>query len=112
MMNATNDISVSECVQLLQVGATLLDVREDDEFEEGHAPGALHIRMHEVPDCYEDLPRESVIVCVCRVGARSARVAEYLATQGFDARNLSGGMLAWVEAREPLESTGATARII
>lgn len=73
----------------------LLDVREAEEFRGGHVPGAVLIPMGFVPQRLEELPRDREIVCICRSGARSGRVAQWLNTQGYRAFNLSGGMMAW-----------------
>jgi len=94
-MAAPQDVNVAEALALIAAGASLLDVREDNEWDAGHAPGALHVSLSEVPDQVADLARDRVIVCVCRSGARSARAANYLLEQGFQAVNLEGGMIAW-----------------
>ncbi|OBR66883.1 sulfurtransferase [Paenibacillus oryzae] len=74
----------------------LIDVREPDEWEEGHIKEARSIplsqfqaRAHEVHDVEGD------VVFICRSGARSGRVCEFLTLQGFDVANVVGGMLAW-----------------
>jgi len=86
-------------------GAHLLDVREDDEWRAGHAPGAQHLPMHEVPARLGEVPAGPPVVVVCRSGARSAQVTAYLRAQGRDdVANLSGGMLDWVARGRPLES--------
>jgi rhodanese-related sulfurtransferase len=83
-------------------GWMLLDVRTDAEWADGRIAGAVHIpmdqlmgRMHEVGDR---------VVCVCAVGARSGRVAEYLNAQGYEAVNLEGGIYAWADAGLHLET--------
>lgn len=83
--------------------ATLLDVREDDEWESGHAEGALHIPMGEVPQRLADLP-EGPLHVVCRAGGRSLRVAQWLQENGYDVVNVEGGMGAWAEAGRPMVS--------
>lgn len=87
-------------------GGLLLDVREDDEWAAGHAEGALHIPMSDFVGRFGELTErtgegERVFV-VCRVGGRSAQVAQYLLRQGLDAVNVDGGMLAWEAAGRPL----------
>lgn len=81
--------------------AVLLDVREDDEWAAGHAPGAVHVPMGQLTP--ESLPEGSPVYCICRSGNRSLQVAEVLVAAGLDARNVSGGMLAWVDAGLPVE---------
>ena len=85
--------------------ATLLDVREDDEWVAGHAPDAVHVPMSQFLSRLDDVP-EGPLAVVCRVGGRSAQVAAYLVGQGREAVNVSGGMLAWEAAGRPVVSEG------
>ncbi|MFJ6747880.1 MULTISPECIES: rhodanese-like domain-containing protein [unclassified Streptomyces] len=84
----------------------LLDVRENDEWEAGHAEGALHIPMSEFVARYGELteaaPQDGKVYVLCRVGGRSAQVANYLIQQGIDAVNVSGGMQAWEATGRPV----------
>ncbi|GGU58782.1 sulfurtransferase [Streptomyces albospinus] len=86
----------------LASGDFLLDVREDDEWEAGHAEGALHIPMSEFVARYGELteaaPEGGKVFVLCRAGGRSAQVAQYLLQQGIDAVNVAGGMQAWEAA--------------
>jgi rhodanese-related sulfurtransferase len=101
MVEARN-VSVAEAIALVEEGALLVDVREDNEWESGRAPNATHIALNSVPDHLEELPSDRTIVFVCRSGARSGRATKFLAEQGRDAVNLEGGMLAWSAEGEPL----------
>ncbi len=94
-MTPVENIDVARALELLDGGAVLLDVREDDEWRAGHSPLATHIPLSSVPDAVDDLAHERRIVCVCRSGGRSARAAQFLTEQGFDVVNLEGGMTAW-----------------
>ncbi len=76
---------------------TLLDVREPWEEDIARLPGALEIPMNDVPSRLAELPKDREIVVICRSGARSARIAEYLDRMGYRATNLTGGMLAWIQ---------------
>jgi rhodanese-related sulfurtransferase len=82
--------------------AFLLDVREDVEWQEGHAPTAVHIPMYDVPPRLAELPTDQPIAVICHVGARSAQVAHWLRTQGYDAHNVEGGMEAWAAVGLPV----------
>jgi len=73
----------------------LLDVREPDEYAAGHAPDAVFMPLGTVSERWSTLPGDRPVVCVCRSGARSARVTAFLLEQGLDAANLAGGMQAW-----------------
>lgn len=80
----------------------LLDVRGEDEWTAGHAPTAVWMPLGRVESARFELPINRRIVCVCRVGERSARAAAVLLQMGFDAVNLAGGMLAWQEQGLPV----------
>jgi rhodanese-related sulfurtransferase len=88
--------------QLVEQGAILLDVREDHEWQAGHAPEATHLPMSRIGASVAELPADRLIVCVCHVGARSAAVAEALNNAGYSATNLAGGMNAWEAAGLPV----------
>ena len=84
----------------------LVDVREPDEFtgELGHVPGAELVPLATLPDAAACWTPEREVVLVCRSGGRSARAAIALAGRGFrHLYNLRGGMLAWNDARLPVE---------
>ena len=79
----------------LAADMVLIDVREQHEWDAGHAVCALHVPMGEVPSRFGDLPSQGEVVVVCHVGGRSARVTQWLLDQGYPCRNLSGGMIAY-----------------
>ncbi|MFC9893175.1 rhodanese-like domain-containing protein [Nocardia sp. NPDC127579] len=89
-----------------EAGPILLDVREDDEWELGHAPGAIHIPMVDVPARIDELEFDVDLYVVCRQGGRSIEVARYLAHVGFDAIQVNGGMVAWQQQGRPLAAEG------
>jgi rhodanese-related sulfurtransferase len=82
--------------------AVLLDVREHDEWQRGHAPDARHIPMGEIPARLGELDSDATLFVVCHGGGRSQRVAQYLVGNGYRAVNVSGGMLAWAGAGRPV----------
>ena len=83
-------------------GAMLLDVRNADEWEAGHVEGATSIPMHQIVDRQGELPTNREIVVICKVGGRSAKVAEALVTAGYAAANVAGGAEAWQAAGFPI----------
>ncbi len=104
---AMDDVDVPQCeVSELpdEFGGTavLLDVREPDEWRDGHAPGAQHIPLGEVPGRLGEIDSEKELFVVCHFGGRSQRVAQYLVRNGFDAVNVVGGMAAWVASGRPV----------
>lgn len=92
----------------------LLDVREPGEWSAGHAPGAHHIPMMEIPARLAELPTERDVMVVCRSGGRSGQVVAYLMGNGWDnVRNVEGGMQDWAAAGRPLVSEdGQRARVL
>ena len=98
----------------VQDGAYLLDVREPDEWTAGHAPGAHHVPMMEVPARIAEIPTDVEVVVVCRAGGRSGQVVSYLMGNGWDnVRNLDGGMQSWAAAgREVVSEDGQPARVL
>ncbi len=93
--------------------AALLDVRENDEWEAGHAPGARHLPMSELTARLDELPDDDPLYVVCRSGGRSARVVAYLAGQGYPAVNVDGGMQTWAaQGREVVTDNGNPPEII
>ena len=86
-------VSVTE----IPAEAVLLDVREQDEWDAGHAERATHLPLSDLPERLGDLPEDQVYV-ICRSGGRSARATAWLNQNGFTAVNVDGGMGAWQEA--------------
>ena len=84
----------------------LLDVREDNEFKQGHIINARHIPLSEVEARLSELEgcRDQSLLVYCRSGARAARAAATLKKNGFEkVIKLDGGVMAWTSANLPLE---------
>jgi rhodanese-related sulfurtransferase len=94
--------------------AYLLDVREPDEWQAGHAPGAHHLPMMEIPARMAEVPTDVEVVVVCRSGGRSGQVVSYLMGNGWDnVRNLDGGMQSWhAGGRELVSENGQPAHVL
>lgn len=90
----------------LDAGAPLFDVRQPDEYEQGHAPGARLVPLGEVPDRLGEFPTDQTVYVICRSGGRSGKAVEHLRANGIDAVNVAGGTLAWVEAGNAVEQGG------
>jgi rhodanese-related sulfurtransferase len=90
----------------------LLDVREPGEWVLGHAVGATHVPMGQIPDRLTELPTDRDVVVVCHVGGRSARVTAWLMSQGYQCRNLTGGMLAYAAVGLPLASENGQTPVV
>jgi rhodanese-related sulfurtransferase len=98
------EMSPQQAEELIREGgAQLVDVREPYENEAGRIAGSLHIELQRLPDEAAALDRERPILFYCRSGSRSALAAEAFAAAGYEARNLDGGLEAWVGAGLPIE---------
>ncbi|WP_017615756.1 rhodanese-like domain-containing protein [Nocardiopsis salina] len=86
--------------------AFLLDVRENDEWDAGHAPGAVHIPLGTLGDRAIEVPQDQKIYVICRSGGRSGQAATALNQAGWDAVNVAGGMQDWAGSERDMESTG------
>lgn len=106
------EVDPEEAAELIANGAYLLDVREHDEWDAGHAPQAHHIPLGDLEARYPEVPSDQVVVCVCRGGGRSARAAMALATVGYETVNLAGGMRAWAAADLPVVGDGGEGTVI
>jgi rhodanese-related sulfurtransferase len=92
------EIDIDEAARRIAAGTPVIDVREPDEYEDGHVPGAPLIPLAVVPDHVSDVPASGEVLIICKVGGRSRKAAEYLRGQGIDAINIAGGTLAWMDA--------------
>ena len=81
----------------------VLDVRQPDEYRQGHIAGAKLIPLNELHRRMKELPQGREIVCVCASGSRSASAAKILSKDGFSVFDMQGGMLAWRRAKLPVQ---------
>jgi rhodanese-related sulfurtransferase len=106
-----DEVSPQDAIGLHERGATLLDVREDDEWAAGHAPEAIHVPLARVGDAASRFAGQEVLT-VCRSGGRSAKAAETLAQAGIRVHNVAGGMTSWAAAGLPIvRDDGAPAAV-
>ena len=92
------EVSAAEASQEQAQGAVLIDVRESDEFENGHAQGAIHLSKGVVElGIEETVPNVSTpIILYCGGGSRSAIAADNLQKMGYtNVASLAGGLRAW-----------------
>src|SRR5919198_4798176 len=86
-------------------GAVVLDVRDDDEYEEAHIPGSLHIPYGHLLERLDELPSDRTIAAVCSGGKRSGLAASLLQREGFDdvIHVGHGGVGTWRDRGHPVE---------
>ncbi len=98
--NETREVDSADAHRLMEHGAILLDVREDDEWAAGHAPGAVHMPLSVLDPA--GVPEGQPVLTVCRSGRRSAHARAALSGAGRDAINVAGGMEGWRDAGRPV----------
>ncbi len=81
----------------------LLDVRQPDEYKEGHIAGSKLIPLGDLGKRMKEIPQDKEILCICRSGSRSGMAASQLAQAGYKVINLNGGMMAWSSAGLPMK---------
>jgi len=90
------EISVAEAAAQRDAGAFILDVREPDEWEAVHIPGATLIPLDQLADRVAEVPADQPIVVVCRSGNRSRAGRDILIDAGFDqVTSMAGGLNEW-----------------
>ena len=90
--------------KLKKAEAVVIDVRDKDEWDQGHIPGAVHMSRGTIEfDIEERVPHtDSLIICHCGGGGRSALAAVSLQKMGYtNVRSMAGGFKAWKAAGMP-----------
>ena len=104
-------VSAEEAYEMLQAGdATIVDVRNRDEWQGGHVKGAKWLPVDEVIPRFDELPKGGNLLFICEVGARSGLAAEYAAAMGASPDrlfNIEDGTPGWIRKELP-HSKGET----
>jgi rhodanese-related sulfurtransferase len=100
------EVSVAEAATQQASGAVLIDVRESEEFAQGHALGAVHLSKGVIELRIEGVVPEpsTPIICYCGGGSRSLLAADNLKKMGYtNVASVAGGLRAWKEAGLPMQ---------
>ncbi len=100
------EVSVEETRERIKTGTNLIDVREDNEWEAGHAQGAAHLGRGIIErDIVGEFPdKDAELILYCGGGYRSALAADNLQKMGYTkVLSMAGGWAAWKEADAPTE---------
>ncbi|MEN9989740.1 MAG: hypothetical protein RL508_719 [Actinomycetota bacterium] len=97
------EVSVEDLAREIAAGSYVLDVREDDEFAEGHVPTAHHIPLGQLESRLDEIEDGGRVFVICRSGVRSAKGADVLFANGIDAVSVAGGTLGWIESGKAVE---------
>jgi rhodanese-related sulfurtransferase len=96
-------VSAAEAMELVAEGALVVDVRREWEWRRQRIPGALFLPLERLPAEAIDLPEDRVLITFCTGGLRSAGAANLLVEYGFEALNMTGGLIDWKRAGGALE---------
>jgi rhodanese-related sulfurtransferase len=92
-------VSVDELAAARAGGpVVLVDVRQPEEYEAVHVPGARLIPLADVVARTGEIPKQGPVYVICHTGPRSQRAADYYRNLGIEAYNVDGGTKAWAEA--------------
>lgn len=83
-------------------GAAVIDVREPEEYQAGHVPGARLAPLSTLAAALPDVPDDRAVYLICASGNRSQWAADQLAGAGIDALSVAGGTRGWVGTGRPL----------
>ena len=100
---AVQETSVDDLATRLDAGGSVVDVRNPDEYAEGHVPGARLIPLPELANRLDELPADGPVHVICQSGGRSGQAAELLGQQGIDAVSVAGGTKGWIESGRDVE---------
>jgi len=92
-----SEITTSAVAEKLKKGDALhmIDVREDEEVKAGAIPGVHHIPLGDLSSRLDELDKSKTYIMICRSGGRSEKATQFLVNQGYQAKNMVGGMLDW-----------------
>jgi len=102
--NITEISAQDAAAKLKSVEAVIVDVREKDEWDEEHIPGALHMSRGTIELDIEEKVADpnAMIICHCGGGGRGALATQSLQKMGYkNVRNMTGGFKAWKAAGLP-----------
>lgn len=105
-MGNVREVTVEETQARVADGAVLIDVREDNEFEAGHAAGAKHMGRGIIErDIVQTIPdKDAELILYCGGGYRSALATDNLQKMGYtNVWSMAGGWHAWEESGAPVE---------
>lgn len=82
---------------------TVLDVRERDEWDDGHITGTMHIPMSELMTRLNEVPTDKPVIAMCHSGSRSLHVVQFLKQRGYqEPKSLAGGIVAMARAGQAI----------
>ena len=98
----TSTIGMSSFLARYDDGATVVDVREPDEYVAGHVPGAILAPMSQIGHHLPTIPKDREVYAICQSGNRSRAMADVMARTGIRAHSVDGGTAAWIATGRPV----------
>jgi len=95
-------VTAAEAIRLVADGALVVDVRRAFEWNRAHIPGAVHAPLDVLLERCLEIPDDRLLITFCTGGLRSAGAANLLVENGFEAVNMSRGLVDWRAAGGPL----------
>ncbi|OAB45327.1 rhodanese-like domain-containing protein [Paenibacillus glacialis] len=97
--NIPKEITPEALASRLNNGESLLiiDVREPQEWMEGHIAGSKHIQLGQLLERQDELDLAQEMFMICRSGSRSGLACEMLSERGFNVVNMTGGLMDWTD---------------
>ena len=97
--SAFKNVSVSDLKTANEPNMLIVDVRQPEEYAQGHVPGAKLIPLGQLESKLAEIPDNAPVYVICRSGSRSKTASDILVKNGkIDVRNVQGGTLAWQAA--------------
>ncbi|MEY2693754.1 MAG: sulfurtransferase, rhodanese related [Actinomycetota bacterium] len=97
------EVTIDDLADAISHGAYVLDVREQEEYDEVHVPGVVLIPLGQLEDRINEVEDGSRVFVICRSGARSLKGADILEANGIDAVSVAGGTLGWIASGRATE---------
>ncbi|MCX6531842.1 MAG: rhodanese-like domain-containing protein [Actinobacteria bacterium] len=92
-----SEVSVNQLADFISKGSRVIDVRELNEYQAGHIPGAIHVPLATVPENIAVFKSEQTVFIVCRSGGRSMQACEFLhENEVTNVVNVEGGTMGWI----------------
>lgn len=101
------EVDLETFASVYAAGVTVLDVRNPDEYEAAHVPGAVLIPLPELAERQEEIPEADRLYVICAVGGRSLAATKALVDAGYSAVSVAGGTNGWIERGGPIVVGGA-----
>lgn len=92
------EVDVDRLAAAAAAGAVVIDVRQPEEYVNGHVAGAELMPMGDVVARLDEIPTDEPVYVICQSGGRSLKAVQFLRAHGYDATSVAGGTKAWIES--------------